>query len=116
MPTCGAIRAWAPRGRDSSLEHILHLTGSDQSFFWATHAGAELDLLKWIGGARIGFEIKYADAPRPTKSMHIAVADLSLKRLFVVHPGGKTYPLNDTMTSVALGDLPAVIDDFRSLP
>ena len=95
-----------------ALEHILHLTGSDQSYFWATHAGAELDLLKWIGGARIGFEIKYADAPKPTRSMHIAVADLSLKRLLVVHPGGKTYPLNETMTSVALRDLPAVLSEL----
>lgn len=95
-----------------ALEHILRLTGSDQSYFWATHAGAELDLLKWIGGARIGFEIKYADAPKPTKSMHIAVADLSLQRLLVVHPGGKTYPLNDTMTSVALRDLPDVLSEL----
>lgn len=94
------------------LEYLLRLTGGDRSFFWATHAGAELDLLTWIGGNRIGFEIKYADAPKPTKSMHIAVEDLSLKRLFVVHPGGKTYPLNDTMTSVALSDLQAVLEDL----
>jgi len=45
--------------------------------------------------------------------MHIAVGDLSLKRLLVVHPGGRTYPLNDTMTSVALADLPAVLDGLH---
>jgi predicted AAA+ superfamily ATPase len=95
-----------------ALEYILHLTGRDQSYFWATHAGAELDLLKWIGGKRIGFEIKYADAPKPTKSMHIAVEDLNLQRLLVVHPGGKTYPLTDTMTSVALRDLREVLGDL----
>ena len=69
------------------------------------------DLLDWLASSRnIG---NPADAPKPTKSMHIAVADLSLKRLLVVHPGGRTYPLNDTMSSVALADLPAVLDGLQ---
>lgn len=33
------------------------------AYFWATHAGAELDLLVMAEGRRFGFEFRYADAP-----------------------------------------------------
>ena len=76
-----------------ALEQLLMMTGDREAYFWHTHAGAELDLLLFIRGKRYGFEFKYADAPKLTKSAHIARADLQLKRLFVVHPGEGTYPL-----------------------
>lgn len=61
-------------------------------YYWATHAGAELDLFTVSEGKRIGFEIKYSDAPSMTKSMHIAIKDLHLDRLLVIYPGGKISP------------------------
>ncbi len=71
-------------------------------FFWATHAGAELDLLIVRGQRRRGFEFKRASAPTVTKSMHIALADLALDRLDVIYPGTETYPLSAKIRAVPL--------------
>ena len=77
------------------IEHLIHLSGTRDAYFWATHGGAELDLLLIHHGRRIGFEVKFQDAPTTTKSMHIALSDLKLDRLFVVYPGSARIPLTD---------------------
>ena len=87
------------------LEHVLRLTGEREAYFWATPAGAELDVLLFRGGRRIGIEIKYSDAPRFTKSMAIAQKDLTLDRLLVVYPGAQSYPLREGAEVVAMADL-----------
>jgi len=74
-------------------------------YFWATHAGAELDLLTFIKGKPVGFEIKLADAPSLTKSMQIAMDDLHLDRLFVIYPGLKRYKLQDNIEVVPAVEL-----------
>jgi uncharacterized protein len=74
----------------------------EQCFFWATHAGAELDLLVVQGKRRLGFEIKRTTAPRLTPSMHIALADLKLERLDVIHAGDATFPMAKQVRAVAL--------------
>ncbi len=76
-----------------ALEQVLKIAAPRDAYFWATHAGAELDLLTFVRGKRVGFEFKYTDAPALTKSMHTAVADLGLSRLHVVYPGPHRYPL-----------------------
>ena len=91
------------------LEEIISRTGDRDAYFWATHAGAELDLVIIRGGKRYGFEIKYADAPKLTKSMRIAKKDLKLKQLCVVYPGTKTYPLDDGIDCIALTELESII-------
>lgn len=80
-----------------ALEHALRLlrAAPDEAYYWSTHAGAEVDLLIVRGGKRFGFEFKYADAPRSSKSMHVALDDLKLERLFVIYPGEKEYALTD---------------------
>lgn len=75
------------------VEQTLHHAQPSQAYFWATHQGAELDLLMLKHGQRIGVEIKRADAPGLTPSMRIALADLALDRLLVVYPGNKPYRL-----------------------
>ena len=87
------------------VEEIARLVGDRNLYFWATPSGAELDLLIHSGGKRFGVEIKYADAPKVTKSMRIARADLDLAHLFVVHPGAGTTPLADGIDAVGVGDL-----------
>ncbi len=87
------------------IEEIVAAARTRDVYFWATHAGAELDLLLFHGGKALGFEIKVADAPRTTKSMHIAMHDLDLHHLYVVYPGDKTYPLTDAITALAITDL-----------
>lgn len=88
-----------------ALEQILALTGDREAYFWATHGGAELDLLVFHRGQRIGFEFKYSDTPATTKSMHVAMADLGLEKLHVVHPGKRSFPLADRIYATTLPDL-----------
>ena len=68
---------------------------SGEAFFWATHGGAELDLLVVRKGKRLGFEFERSDHPTTTKSMHTALEDLRLERLTVVVPGRASYPLTE---------------------
>jgi uncharacterized protein len=85
----------------------------NECFFWATHAGAELDLLVVRGRTRIGFEIKRTVAPAVTPSMKTALKDLGLSRLDVIHAGDRTYPLAPRIRAVALE---RILDDLRPLP
>jgi len=73
----------------------------EQCYFWATHGGAELDLLVVEGRRRLGFEFKRTTAPSMTRSMHSALADLELSALTVVHAGGETFPLAPRVRAVA---------------
>ncbi len=93
-----------------AMEQVLRLTGDNDAWFWATHSGAELDLMVQWKGKRIGFEFKYGDAARLTKSMHIALHDLKLKKLFVVYPGKESYPLHDKIEAVSILHLQDKLD------
>ena len=75
-----------------AIEQIVGLLHTRDSYFWATHSGAELDLLVRRGGKQYGFEFKYTDAPGLSRSMHVAVEDLALEHLWVVYPGAKNTP------------------------
>jgi hypothetical protein len=85
------------------LSQIVSLLGvrPEETFFWATHAGAELDLLVVRGRKRIGFEFKRTTAPTPTRSMHAARKSLGLERVDVIHAGEHTFPLGDHLRAVA---------------
>lgn len=85
-----------------ALEQVLRLARPDEAFFWATHQGAELDLLLLKGEQRIGVEFKRADAPQVTASMRIALHDLKLDRLYVVYPGERRYLLAPQVEAVPL--------------
>ena len=73
----------------------------DECYFWGTHQGAELDLLVVRGRRRLGFEFKRTEAPSLTPSMRIALADLKLDALTVVHAGQDTWRMNDAVQMVA---------------
>ncbi len=88
-----------------AVEEIIHVAGERNVYFWATQAGAELDLLLTLGGQRYGVEIKYGDAPGMTKSMRTALEDLKLKRLFVVYPGTERYELDKRAVVVPLDQI-----------
>ncbi len=96
-----------------ALEHVIGLLHTRDAYFWATHGGAELDLLVTLGGKRYGFEFKYQDAPARTRSMLIAREDLGLERLWVVYPGSKEYALDDTIDVVPLRSIPRLAGDLR---
>ncbi len=87
------------------IEQILARAGARNAYFWSTQAGAELDLLLLRRARRIGIEVKYADAPRWSKSMAVATGDLKLDRLFVVYPGKARYGLAPRAEALALDDM-----------
>ena len=84
----------------------------DECFFWATHAGAEVDLMVARGRKRQGFEFKKTVAPRTTRSMHVALEDLDLERIDVIHAGDETFPLADRIRALPLR---RVYDDLDPL-
>ena len=86
---------------------------NEECWFWATHAGAELDLLVVRGRQRLGFEVKRTTAPKPTPSMRSALADLSLRNLTVVHCGEQTYNLAPRVRAVAFDRLQKDIKPLR---
>ena len=87
------------------IEEVIKAIDPDEVYFWATHAGAELDLLLFKDGRRVGVECKRMDAPRLTASMHTALTDLELDQLLVVYPGDRLYPLAEHVTVVPLARL-----------
>ncbi len=92
---------------------IRRLSAERDAFFYRTHAGAELDLLIVRGSRRFGFEAKYGDTPTITKSMRVAQQDLQLEHLWVVHPGERSLPLGDGISSLALRDLELLVRERR---
>jgi predicted AAA+ superfamily ATPase len=87
------------------IEEIIKAAKPDEVYFWATHSGAELDLLLLKDGKRIGVECKRMDAPRLTPSMRIVMQDLQLTSLLVFYPGPHPYSLGDKIRVVPLAYL-----------
>jgi predicted AAA+ superfamily ATPase len=90
-----------------AVEEVLKALRPDEAYFWATHQGAELDLLLFKHGRRIGVECKRMDAPTLTPSMRITLEDLELDRLLVVYPGARRYRLGDRVDVLPLVTLVA---------
>jgi len=84
------------------LEQILATEPFDEAWFWATHQGAEIDLLLRRGDRLLGVECKRADAPKLTPSLRIAREDLGLDRIAVVYPGTRRYRLGESIEAVPL--------------
>ena len=87
------------------IEEVIKAVDPDEAYFWATHSGAELDLLLFTGGRRVGVECKRMDAPRLTPSMRSALTDLALDHLIVLYPGERSYPLAERVTVLPLAYL-----------
>ena len=109
-PKCGA--SW----EGYVVEEILNAVRPDEAYFWATHQGAELDLLLFTQGRRLGVEVKRSDAPGLTPSMRIAMEDLGLERLVVVYPGSRPYALADKVSVVPVTDIARQPDALFSTP
>ncbi|MCB0201861.1 MAG: ATP-binding protein [Anaerolineae bacterium] len=98
------------------VEQIIGVLATRDAYFWATHAGAELDLLVRAGGKHYGFEMKYADAPNVRRSMRIAVKDLALEHLWVVYPGRYAYALDDRISTLPVASIPSLAASLPALP
>jgi len=86
------------------IEHVIRRMGfrNEECFFWATHGGAELDLLVIRGRRRLGFEVKLTSSPRVTPSMRSALSDLKLQRLYIIHSGDKTFQIERNIQAIAI--------------
>jgi predicted AAA+ superfamily ATPase len=96
-----------------ALEQVLRAVKPSEAFFWATHNGAEIDLFFLSGGRRYGVEIKFNEAPKVTRSMHIALRDLGLDHLWIIYPGKHAFPVEGNITVWPLqgvADFPAQMD------
>jgi predicted AAA+ superfamily ATPase len=94
-----------PSWEGHAIEEAIRHFQPEQEYFWATHQGAELDLLMFKGGKRVGVECKRRDAPKLTPSMRIAMNDLKLDELIVLYPGRKAYPLGESIRVMPLEQL-----------
>jgi uncharacterized protein len=95
-----------------ALDQVIGVLTTRDFYFWATHAGAELDLLVITQSKRYGFEFKYADAPGSSRSMHIALQDLHLEHLWVVYPGTQEYALDDRISVLPASTLAILGERF----
>lgn len=87
------------------VEEVLAAVQPDEAYFWATHQGAEIDLVLRKDGRLLGVECKRMDAPRLTPSMRIALEDLQLERIAVVYPGSKRFSITSAIEAVPLHDV-----------
>ena len=84
------------------IEQVLRMEPHDEVFFWATHQGAEIDLILRCGDDLYGVECKRTDTPRLTPSIRIALDDLKLKHVFIIYPGIQRFPLTRQVEAVPL--------------
>jgi hypothetical protein len=96
-----------------ALEQVIGVLDTRDAYFWATHAGTELDLFVRLGGKSYGFEFKYADAPGTSRSMHAAIEDLSLEHLWVIYPGHQEYPLHDKISVIPINAIQQIAEALR---
>ena len=84
------------------IEETINALEPDQAYYWATHNGAEIDLIIVKDGRMFGVECKRMDAPKITPSIKTALEDLNLEHIAVVYPGTRSFPLKDKVTAVPL--------------
>jgi len=88
-----------------ALEEVLSAFNPRQPYFYAAQSAAELDLFFLHKSKRIGVEFKRADAPAMTKSMHVAMEDLKLHKLYIIYPGDRRATLNKKVELVPLAQV-----------
>ena len=100
-PKCGA--SW----EGFVIEELTELFGLDgeDCYFWATHAGLELDLLVVKGEKKTGFEIKRTSSPKITPSMTNSIEDLNLEQIYLIHCGDHSFDLADKIRAVAFNQI-----------
>jgi predicted AAA+ superfamily ATPase len=95
------------------IEETLHQLRPDEAYYWATHNGAEIDLVMIKDGRMLGVECKRLDAPKLTPSMKTALQDLHLERLLIIYPGTQRYKIADHIEAVPFEEV--VRGDAKSL-
>ncbi len=110
IPNMEALRTHPKLGASwegFALEEIIrrHTATAEEAYFWAAHGGGEVDLLLITEQGRLGFEVKYTDQPKVTRSMHTAMDVLQLSRLSIVYPGDRSFPLTEKISAIGLDNM-----------
>lgn len=76
------------------IEQIMYHANTHLSFyFYRTHTGTEIDLLLVKAGKPLAaIEIKYSNAPTPSKGFYVGINDLDTQHNFIITPSSDTYP------------------------
>jgi predicted AAA+ superfamily ATPase len=93
---------YGPSWEGFAMDQVLRLVSNRDVYYWAVHGGPELDLLVFRKSRRIGFEFKFADAPKMVPMIQAAMNDLRLDKLWIVYPGEKRYPLANKAETLPL--------------
>lgn len=89
-----------------ALGQLLQIVKPSQAYFWSTYSGAELDLFFLHRGHRYGIDFKFSEAPKVSRSVRIAIKDLSLRHAWIVYPGQHQYPIDEQISAWPLLRLP----------
>jgi uncharacterized protein len=95
------------------IEQVLQIVHPSEAYFWATHNGAELDLLFFYRGKRYGIEVKFSEAPEITRSMQTALHDLDLSHLWVIYPGVEAYQVDKKISVLPLQKITNLIPRLK---
>ena len=98
-PVCGA--SW----EGFVIEEIIRSVEPHDVYYWATHQGAEIDLIFFKGGRMYGVEVKRQDAPTMTKSIHTALECLEIERIAVIYPGKRRYSIHKKVDVVPFDEI-----------
>ncbi|MGA2642456.1 MAG: ATP-binding protein [Spirochaetia bacterium] len=95
------------------IEQLLLTEPYDEVYFWATHQGAEIDLVLRSGGRLLGVECKRTDSPRMSPSIRIGAQDLGLSKIAVLYPGSKRFPISEEVEAIPVEDLQKGVSIFE---
>ncbi len=81
------------------IEQIAyHKSVQTQLYFYRTHTGTEIDLILVRGNKPIAcIEIKYSNAPKPSKGFFIGIDDLATSKNFIITPSSDAYMHGNVM-------------------
>lgn len=81
------------------IEQIsYHKQSNIKTFFYRTHTGAEIDMVMVKANIPVAsIEIKYSNAPKPSKGFFIGIDDLKTTRNFIITPSSDTYPYRNAL-------------------
>lgn len=97
-----------------ALTQFMQIVRPSQAYFWSTYSGAHLDLFFLHRGRRYGVEFKFSEAPKVTKSMHIALNDLRLEHLWIICPGPHRYPVDEKISVWPFHEIAELTTQLRS--
>jgi hypothetical protein len=80
----------------------------------AKPAARPFDLLADIQGRRHGFEMKWSEAPKVSRSMRIALEDLELEHLWIIHAGRSSFEVDDRITAWTLRDIGGLLSRIQA--